>query len=89
MTQKTIWKFPLLKNDIEMPLGAEILTVQLQGGCPTLWAIVRPDSTPIIRHFRIVMTGGENYNEGDKYIGTTQAHGIVLHIFETDKPSGT
>ena len=40
---KTIWKFPVPVNDgnvLEMPEGAKILSVQVQGETPCLWALV-------------------------------------------------
>lgn len=43
---KTIWKFPVPTTDqgavLEMPKGAEVLTVQTQGAEPQLWAVVDP-----------------------------------------------
>lgn len=43
MANKTIWKFPLKTIDqqfIEMPVGAEILSIQSQNNYPCLWALV-------------------------------------------------
>ena len=45
---KTIWKYPLRIRDwvrLEMPRGAEILCVQVQGLTPCLWALV--DDVPL------------------------------------------
>ncbi len=39
----SIWKFNLQtidKQEIQMPVGAELLTVQIQNGEPCLWARV-------------------------------------------------
>ncbi len=44
---KNIFKYTLHLNDsikIKMPVGAEILTVQLQYGKPQLWALVDPNA---------------------------------------------
>lgn len=79
---KTIWKFPLMKGDIDMPVGARILDVQIQGGIPTLWAAVDSEAPTEKRHFYVVPTGGDNYNDTHDYIGTLQQHGFVMHVFE-------
>jgi len=42
---RTIWKYPLDVVDsqfVVMPLGAEILTVQIQNEEPYLWTLVDP-----------------------------------------------
>lgn len=43
--EKTIWKFQIKPNDIikiDMPIGAEVLTVQTQYEQPCVWALVDP-----------------------------------------------
>lgn len=80
-----IWKFSLLKSNITMPLGAKILSCQLQMGCPTLWAAVDPNAPTEERIFQVAMTGGD-VPENAEYIATcVQPHGLVLHIFEEKK----
>lgn len=88
--KKSIWKFGLETTDnqeIEMPIGAEILTVQTQHEQPCLWALVHPSAEKEIRHFEVFGTGHEvSYPTGTdrKYIGTYQLHGgsLVFHVFE-------
>lgn len=88
--RKTIWKFELAVNDrnnIKMPVGAEILTVQVQNEAPCIWAMVEPDSGTEVRHFRTFGTGHEipdGAGQSYKYIGTYQLMDgqFVGHLFE-------
>ena len=82
-----IWKWDLRIDDlqiIDMPLGAEILTVQTQGGQPRLWAAC--DETAPLRPRRIAMYGtGEPINDRPGiYIATFQVDSgaLVFHAFE-------
>lgn len=90
---KTIWKFEIDiidKFTLEMPNGAEIMTIQTQFEKPCIWAIVEPSNELEKRHFEIKGTGhpfqedAEN-NRSRTYIGTFQlASGqLVFHLFET------
>ena len=82
---KQIWKFPLETTDsqkIEMPVDAEILTVQLQNGVPCIWAIVNTDApTNEYREILIFGTGHDVENQSE-YIGTYQLGCLVFHAFE-------
>lgn len=88
---KTIWKYAVSLDDdvrIDMPLGAQPLTVQTQDGGPTLWALVDP-SMPVASYgFRVFGTGQimPNDVDVDQYIGTFQLHGgaLVFHLFQVD-----
>lgn len=88
--RKTIWKFELETTDnqeIKMPVGAEILTVQVQGETLCLWALVDPSAEKETRHFEMIGTGHPiNYNTGVSrvYIGSYQLLGgeLVFHVFE-------
>ena len=84
---KTIWKYPIQEEAIfEMPKGAEILSVQVQDGLPTLWALVDPDAPKERRGFLVVGTGWklshEWFSQARIFIGTVQLGGFVWHIFE-------
>ncbi len=74
-----------------MPIGAELLTVQIQGGKPCLWAMVDPAKDQSERHIEIFGTGNpiEESILERKYIGTYQLHGgsLVFHVFELIVPS--
>lgn len=88
-----VFKFPLDLNKldhlnrmvVEMPAFAGILTVQMQGDVPTIWARCKPGNKPTARVIEIIGTGmvlheGRNH----KYLGTFQMHGgsLVFHAFE-------
>lgn len=86
---KQIWKFPIYpyKTDIEIPIDAEILTVQTQNGIACIWALVNPNNNKELRHFELYGTGHDiSYETGIeiKYINTFQIHGgdLVFHLFE-------
>ena len=87
MTKK-IWKFPLKamdQNSIEMPIGAKILTVQVQGVAICIWVLCDPSAKKETRHFEVYGTGQEVIDDGtSKYLGTFQvANGeFVFHLFE-------
>lgn len=87
---KTIYKFPLDIKDIqtiEMPDGAEILTVQVQKGTLNMWALLDVEKPLTERVFEVFGTGHPVYCDmgiNRKYIGTAQTMGdnLVWHIFE-------
>lgn len=82
----TIWKFPLEVEEaqyIEMPRGARVLSVDVQGGIPCLWAVVDDqnvkDSVLVITYG----TGQPMQMDYTKFIGTYQLYGgsFVGHVF--------
>lgn len=87
---KTIWKFDLsiaTEQAIDMPVGAEILDLQIQGpgGGLKVWALVDPDAEVAPRRFYIFGTGHYvEVEETAKYVGTVQVYGgsLVWHIFD-------
>lgn len=82
----TIHKYQLAvcdKHTVEMPLGAEILCVQVQNDIPCLWAKVDPKAHRVDREIRIYGTGHDlDWDTGD-YVGTFQVRGdfLVFHVF--------
>lgn len=83
---RTIWKFPISARSqftVSMPIGAEILNLQLQYGMPYIWAIVDDSMEKEIRKFFIVGTG-DRLDEFIKcpYIGTYIQDIFVWHVFE-------
>lgn len=88
--KKQIWKFqlsPSIKQTIEMPIGAEILSVQGQADQGCIWALVDPDAEKEERIFEVYGTGHDiNYDMGvdRKHIGTFQVMGgtLIFHVFE-------
>jgi hypothetical protein len=86
---KTIWKFKLQTTDeqqILMPKGSEILTVQIQDGEPCIWAMINePNAEAEKRYIEVFGTGNPILSHGPrKYIGTYQLRGgaLVFHVFE-------
>lgn len=85
---KTIWKYEISpeKVSIEMPKGAEILSVQIQDGNPCIWALVNPKNEPKEKVIEIFRTGHEIPCDGivRNFIGTFQMFGgnLVFHLFE-------
>jgi hypothetical protein len=87
---RTVYKYHLLTQDaqtIELPRGAEYLTVQMQHDRPTIWALVDTNA-PTERHtVRVVGTGNPIERDalaGMRYLGTVQEKGwpsFVWHIF--------
>lgn len=87
--KKEVWKFQLTepKESIEMPVEAQILTVQTQGGIPCLWALGDPSAPKELRCFEVYGTGHPIHYDmaiERNYIGTFQINGgsLVFHVFE-------
>ena len=97
---KTVWKYQIqlgLKKNfeedlsewtVEIPKGAQILSIQAQFGQPVFWALIDTEAELIKRKFRIFSTGekipvGTMYG---KYVhhGTLQIEGgrWAWHLFE-------
>lgn len=86
---KKIFKYPLEITGtqfVELPLGAEILTAQMQGSQLCLWAIVNtlPEAVKKNRRIEIMGTGNPMPTGELKYISTFQmmGGGLILHVFE-------
>lgn len=81
----SIWKFPLVavKNEIEMPAGAELLHVGLDpDGESCVWVKVNPDALLETRRFVVTGTGHPLPSEPHKYIGTWRAERFIWHLVE-------
>ncbi len=84
---KVIWKFDLEakpEQQIEMPIGAEILSMQMQGDQARLWALVEPEAKKETRTFEVIGTGQLIPDEDRIFIGTYQVFNgdLVFHVFE-------
>ena len=83
-----IWKYKLelmSSKVIEMPYGAEILCVQMQGQSICLWAKVDPKARVGKREFVVIGTGHAFSDTFvGRYIGTVQTEGglFIWHVFE-------
>lgn len=87
---KTIWKWTLAVADaqvVELPVGAEILAVQMQGGLPQVWALCDPDAPKRPRHIVMFGTGHSAPDQPGRHIGTFQTNGgaYVWHAFEVTR----
>jgi|LakMenEpi03Aug12_release.lakeMendotaPanAssembly.Ray.scaffolds.fasta_scaffold4123923_1 hypothetical protein len=80
---KKIFKYELQGKDVilKLPLGAEILNVQLQNDRPVLWALVDPNNVEVGRSICIVGTGWD-VEDNMKYINTYMEGYFVWHVFE-------
>lgn len=85
-----IWKWTLAATDlqtVELPQGAGILSVQMQGDMPQLWALCDEKAErKEKRHIAIYGTGNPMPDDPGDYIATFQMHGgaLVFHAFEVD-----
>jgi hypothetical protein len=83
----TIWKYPLELTDeqtVKMPLGAQILSVQVQRGHVCLWALCNELAPQTDRRIFIHGTGHIVSAKNPKFLGTVQleAGALVFHVFE-------
>ena len=84
---QSIWKYTLEITDLqilEIPAGAEILTVQMQRGQPRIWVLV---DTTVQKEIIKIHTAGTGHPVSDavnlKYIGTYQSNDLlVFHVFK-------
>lgn len=84
----TIYKYKIQVVDdqtISIPLGAKLLTVQVQNGIPCLWALVDTEQKHEDVFIEIVGTGNPvTGTDSREYISTFQLHGgrLVFHVFK-------
>jgi hypothetical protein len=81
---RTIYKYPLTLaavQKIEMPLGAELLAVQIQGKQICIWAVVNPEEEENVQTFYIVGTGHPMPEGRVRFLGTVQDDPFVWHVF--------
>jgi hypothetical protein len=83
---RAIWKFPLEFVDdqrVEMPSGARLLSVQMQGDVPCLWADVDTLAAKVERAIQVAGTGHNRPSFG-AFVATVQLPrlGLVFHFFD-------
>ena len=91
---RTIWKFEVPEQDkftLELPAGAEFLSVQRQFDGTQAWFLLDPEASKATRRFLVVGTGHTiTIPETKKldYLGTFQLYDgrLVFHLFEYDRP---
>lgn len=81
-----IFKYPVFLQDefsIDLPVGAQILSVQVQGGKPVLWALIDIDAPLKECTFFVVGTGNPVKNGEKQFVGTFQMYDgqLVFHLF--------
>ncbi len=88
MGEVTIWKYTLAVQDeqtISLPSGAQVLSVQTQGGVVCLWAMVDPAMPKVERMVYVRGTGHPISMEIGPvdFVGTVQlfAGDLVWHVF--------
>jgi hypothetical protein len=68
---------------IDLPIGAEVLSFQCQDGVPCIWALVDDEAEPEPRVFVFAGTGHPLFDLPLDYVGTAQnGRGLVWHLFE-------
>jgi hypothetical protein len=80
-----IWKYDIRPgmNEIKMPANTKLLCIQVQNGCPRLWAQVVNAPLAVIRKVAVRGTGFEFADMG-QYVGTFQVSDgmFVWHVFD-------
>ena len=83
---KTVYKYPVPFGDtveVEIPVFAKFLKLDVQHGFQYLWALVDTDEAPARRTFHWRGTGHDCSDVGH-YVGTVMVQGgaFVFHLFE-------
>lgn len=87
MPNSTIWKYEIEVTDeqyVTMPIGAEIMCVQIQRRKPVIWAMVNPEAER--KKVKLITHGTGHEVDRDRfssYVGTYQLYegGLVFHVF--------
>lgn len=85
---RAVWKFPFHPAHpilIQMPKGAQVLSVQCQSDRPFLWAFVDPHAEREVRGFYAYEAGQTiESNDLGQFVGTFQMPGghLVFHMWE-------
>ena len=89
---KTVWKYTVPTDGtfgMNMPAGAEVLSVHVQNGVVNMWVEVDPDVGSILKRFRVCGTGHDMpADEPRRFVGSYLLHGAteVYHLFEIVRP---
>ena len=87
---KYVYKYDVSIEDhfeLELPLDARILSVQMQRGTLKLWALVDPTMPLETRKFRTAGTGHPIDEVMGEHISTFQVDGgnFIFHVFEVGR----
>lgn len=81
--KQVIWKYPVKPEmTLDLPMNAELLTIQMQGNEPMLWVRLTPIEHKEQRRFRAIPTGEAFVGDRLHYIATFQVDNLVFHMFE-------
>jgi hypothetical protein len=84
---KSVWKYEIdsMYCALDMPAGAQLLSVREQGDNICLWALVDPEASVQKRRFRVLGTG-QALPQGESLCFVGMAHlqdaAYVFHVFE-------
>ena len=80
-----VWKFPLRpgtgSQQVRIPRGAQLLSIQLQDGMPTLWALCDEDA-PLVERQLWAYGTGDAMVKAWPFVATLQIGTAVLHYFD-------
>lgn len=82
---RTIWKYEVYPDlfNVEMPIGAKILSCQVQNRTIQMWALVDTGNKLETRQFVVFGTGQEINDYNLQFIATFQPDPyLVFHLFE-------
>lgn len=82
---RQVWKYTLERfgpSSLSVPIGAEILSVQVQGASVAMWALVDPSAPLVVRSFLLAGTGHDLPDGGLVHRGTVLDGVFVWHVFE-------
>ena len=89
-TMQTIHKYRLpLSGEVEMPAGAQVLSVAAEQDEPCLWALVDTSAPLTRRRFAAIGTGRDaGMTKYGTYVGVYRLSGErgVYHVFELTQP---
>jgi hypothetical protein len=84
-----VWKYTLPIDteefELNMPAGAQILSVRIQRDFPVLWALVDINLEKAPRKFKVFPTGRPFSILGLEYVSTYETRYLVYHLFEVIK----
>jgi hypothetical protein len=81
----TIYKYPIEitdKQTVSMPIGARVLSAQMQGTQLCIWALVEVGNINCDRRVRVFGTGNTVKLDGNwKFVDSVQERIFVWHVF--------
>jgi hypothetical protein len=81
-----IWKFPIDENGrFSAPIGAHVLSVQIQAGEVMVWALVHGDNRRVEVRLNVYGTGQIVSSSPGRFVSTVQMDdGLVWHFFQPE-----